>query len=302
MSNSKPLPPFTFDVLYYLNRNQLERFSIVCRPLKKLIDRYFGSKPYRILDELYIRGGSCALIHNDVKWHPNRDDYSAQQFLANQRAHWDAEHYSFAEMRPYLAATIRIRSTFIDVAAGCIYNLEHVEEMESIAHLWRDGNIDLRHGNYGRQIVAEDFQLILSSPTILRCRKLVLTNAQFSFKDYKVFYALKDIENWYGNGDVSCNSWLKFLEQAGVKPTVVFRCVRREVIDIFSDRLSKVFSSAVSPNTFKIVFVDLYEELSEFRETNNTLGEILELKKRLPVECQNRNLKYNNYTLERSRI
>ncbi|KAI1692220.1 hypothetical protein DdX_21378 [Ditylenchus destructor] len=40
MSCSKPLPPFTFDVLRYLNRDQLEQFSIVCRPLKYFIERW----------------------------------------------------------------------------------------------------------------------------------------------------------------------------------------------------------------------------------------------------------------------
>ncbi|KAI1710428.1 hypothetical protein Ddc_13433 [Ditylenchus destructor] len=63
MSCSKPLPPFVCDSLYYLNRNQLERFSIVCRPLKNFIDRYLHTKPYRVFDRLYIRGGSYALIH-----------------------------------------------------------------------------------------------------------------------------------------------------------------------------------------------------------------------------------------------
>ncbi|KAI1701565.1 hypothetical protein DdX_16040 [Ditylenchus destructor] len=93
---SKPLPPFTFDLLCYLNRNQLERFSIVCRPLKHYIDRYFHSKPYRIFDRLEIHGGSYGLRHNSaglfsplenhVHWHPNREDYSVQQFLGKKMA------------------------------------------------------------------------------------------------------------------------------------------------------------------------------------------------------------------------
>ncbi|KAI1724010.1 hypothetical protein Ddc_05208 [Ditylenchus destructor] len=44
------------------------------------------------------------------------------------------------------------------------------------------------------------------------------------------------------------------------------------------------FSSAILPNAFKIVFAELEVQLTEFRETNNTSGEILELKKGLPVE------------------
>ncbi|KAI1698639.1 hypothetical protein Ddc_18988 [Ditylenchus destructor] len=92
MSCSKPLPPFTFEVLCYLNRDQLERFSIVCRPLKNFIDRYFHSKPYRVFDRLRIRGGSYVLEHNDVQWHPDRDDYSVQQFL-------ESYYFSWSEMQ-----------------------------------------------------------------------------------------------------------------------------------------------------------------------------------------------------------
>ncbi|KAI1702587.1 hypothetical protein Ddc_16988 [Ditylenchus destructor] len=87
MSCSKQLPPFTYEVLCSLNRDQLERFSIVCRSLKNLIDRYFHSKPYRVFDELSILGQSASysydLFHNDVQWLPNRDDYSLQQFFGN---------------------------------------------------------------------------------------------------------------------------------------------------------------------------------------------------------------------------
>ncbi|KAI1693032.1 hypothetical protein DdX_20882 [Ditylenchus destructor] len=60
MSCSKPLPPFTFDVLRYLNRDQLERFTIVCRLLKNLIDLYFHSKPYHVFDRLSIYEGRRA--------------------------------------------------------------------------------------------------------------------------------------------------------------------------------------------------------------------------------------------------
>ncbi|KAI1693030.1 hypothetical protein DdX_20880 [Ditylenchus destructor] len=317
MSNSKPLPPFTFDVLYYLNRNQLERFSIVCRPLKNLIDRYFGSKPYRILDELYIRGGSCALIHNDVKWPPNRDDYNAQQFLATQKCDMNSPwkkswrnflnhslYHLFAEMGPYFGPTIRIKKTWIYVAGDSTYNPEQIAEMESIAYLWSDGNITIWDTRkYNKRIVAEDFQPILNSPTILQCQKLWMYNAHFSFKDYKVLYTVKMIENYNYGDDIDHNSWTQFLEQPGVKPLVVLRVVRHVTVANVIDRISKAFSSAVSPNIFKIVFAELDDPLTEFRETNNTSGEILELKKGIPVDYLSENLEQcNNYTLERSSI
>ncbi|KAI1690676.1 hypothetical protein Ddc_24795 [Ditylenchus destructor] len=189
MSCSKPLPPFTYDVLCYLNRDQLERFSIVCRPLKNFIDRYFSSKPYRIFDRLEIRGGSYALFHNGVQWHPNRQDYSVQQFLAGQKCsideskgNWDdPAYYSFVEMRPYLGPTVRIKRAIIYVGEDSIYNPEQIEQMESIAYLWREGTIYIvNHRNYGtRMMLAEDFQPILNSPIILRCQTLDMDNAYF---------------------------------------------------------------------------------------------------------------------------
>ncbi|KAI1691611.1 hypothetical protein DdX_21765 [Ditylenchus destructor] len=254
MSCSKPLPQFTYELLCYLNRDQLERFSIVCRPLKNFIDRYFHSKPHRVFDQLWVRGGLYALRHNAVFWHPNRDDYSAQQFLAAQESNIGLTYYSFAEMRPYLGPTVRVNSTIIYV--NFTYNPDHIEEMESITYLWRDRDTILLPVSNNHRIVAEDFQPILNSPTILQCRMLDMHNAQFSFKDYKVLYTVKD------------------------------------------------FSSAVSPNAFKIVFAqEDADDLTEFRETNKTTNEKLELKKGLPVEYQAEHLEeYENYTLERSRI
>ncbi|KAI1700052.1 hypothetical protein Ddc_18293 [Ditylenchus destructor] len=297
MSNSTPLPSFTFDVLCYLNRDQLERFSIVCRPFKNLIKRYFYSKPYRVFDNLFVREGSYVLIDNCVQWHPNRDDYSVQQFLAGHLLNVGFTYYSYAEMRAYLGPTVRIKETFI---YDNTYDTEHIAEMESIAYLWRDGDIDLRNVESGSRIRAENFQLILNSPTILQCQKLVMINAHFSFKDYNVLYLVKVIEAHYYR-DIGCEYWLQFLEQPGAKPIVVLRQFCGILcIDNLLNRLSKAFSSAVSPNAFKIVFPDYAKSLTEFREVNKTSGEMMEFKKGLPSEYQIEAWTgYGNYTLER---
>ncbi|KAI1695335.1 hypothetical protein DdX_19633 [Ditylenchus destructor] len=315
MSCSKHLPPFTYELLRFLNRDQLERFKIICRPLKNLIERYFHSKPYRVFDRLHIRGGSYALINNHgynfVQWHPNQDDYSVQQFFDGKKCSvdeikdtWDIvfnpKYYSFAEMRPYLGPSVRVQLTYLNL--NSTYTSQHIEEMESIAHLWRDGSISVAN-NDGSLIVAEDFQLILNSPTILQCRKLAMDNAHFSFKDYKVLYTVKVIETWCDNEDFGPNCWLEFLEQPGVKPIVALRCFGREYIDITLDRLKQAFFSAVVPNAYKVVFTQDDDSLSEFRETNTNANEILELKKGLPVEYQEEDLEdFDNYTLERSAI
>ncbi|KAI1710921.1 hypothetical protein Ddc_13182 [Ditylenchus destructor] len=299
MSCSKSVPPFTFDTLYYLNRDQLERFSIVCRPLKNFIERYFHSKPYRVFDLLYIRGGSYALVHNDVRFHPNRDDYSVQQFLAGQICNRnDYEYHSFTEMHPYLGPTVRITETNIDIAGNVTYNPEQIEQMESITYLWRDHKIDIWNSENCACLDSEDFQLILNSPTILKCKTLHLSNAYFSFKDYKVLYTVKILEiRYWGKNETDLwhirnnfprylEYWQQFLEQTGVKPVVVFLFLRDKDIEHLLVRLSKAFSSAVSPNAFKIVFVNVCLRLTEFRETNKSSGEILELKKGFPTEIQ----------------
>ncbi|KAI1700036.1 hypothetical protein Ddc_18296 [Ditylenchus destructor] len=315
MSNSKLLPPFTYDLLCYLNREQLERFSIVCRYVKNFIDRYFRSKPYRVFDQLHIRGGLYVLEHNNVRWHPNRDDYSVQQFLAGQKCTIDMHHRSWdayancslAKMRSYLNPTIRIKWTSIYVAEEIMNNPEHIVEMESIEYLGRNGNIDIWRNlckmlNRNDAILkVQDVEPILNSPTILQCRTLYLYNANFSFKDYKVLNTVKVIETWYCFPD----HWQEFLEQPGIKPLIVFRYAHPEIITNMLDHLSKVFSSAVLPNAFKMLFTCDDKSLIEFRETNKTSGEKLELKKGIPVEYQEyfsnvfRELS-NTYTLERS--
>ncbi|KAI1697761.1 hypothetical protein Ddc_19542 [Ditylenchus destructor] len=301
MSCSKPLPPFVCDSLYYLNRDQLERFSIVCRPLKNFIDRYLHTKPYRVFDRLEIHGGSYDLVHNGVYWYPNQDNYSAQQFLDGEWPHTcDEYHYSFAEMRPYLNQTVRIQETWIYINEGFIYNPEH---MESIAYLWCDQEMRIWEAGNNDCIVAEDFQLILDSPTILQCRLLFMHRAHFSFKDYKVLYNAKIIENYYYNEETDPDYWPQFLEQPGVKPLVVLRGLHPKSINTVLDHLSKTFTSAVSPNAFKIVFAQNWKFMTEFKKTNETSAEKLELKEGLPTEYQNKNLdQYLNYTLERSSI
>ncbi|KAI1707026.1 hypothetical protein Ddc_15020 [Ditylenchus destructor] len=311
MSCSKPLPPFVCDSLYYLNRDQLERFSIISRPLKNFIERYFHSKPYRLFDRLLIFSGSLSmgidLRHNNVFWHPNRDDYSAQQFLDGQACsiekYWDHTYYSFAEMRPYLGPTVRIRKTYINVDGDRTYNPEQITEMESIAYLWSGYKLEI--GNGGSKIGANDFLPILNSPTILQCRLLEMENAHFPFKDYKVLKTVKFFElSYYRNDDVDPNYLADFLEQPGVKPLVVLRCNARRNIDNLLDRLKEAFSFAVVPNAFKLVFVQYEQPLTEFRKTNKISGEILELKKGCPVEYQEEDwAEYRDiYTLERSKI
>ncbi|KAI1693705.1 hypothetical protein DdX_20516 [Ditylenchus destructor] len=137
--------------------------------------------------------------------------------------------------------------------------------------------------------------------------------AHFSFKDYKVLYSVKVIEldykaNYFkeeqNDEKTDPNYWPQFLEQPGVKPRVVLSWLHRESIDNLLDRLSKAFSSAVLPNSFKIVFAGNEDPLTEFRETNNTSGEILELKEGISAEFRNSKLcdEVTNYMLERSSI
>ncbi|KAI1698640.1 hypothetical protein Ddc_18989 [Ditylenchus destructor] len=127
-----------------------------------------------------------------------------------------------------------------------------------------------------------------------------MDNAHFSFKDYKVLYTVKVIDMDYDNEKTDPDYWSEFLEQPEVKPVVVLRELHQESVDSLLDCLSKAFSSAVLPNAFKIVFMHDDKPLTEFRESNKTSAEILELKKGLLMEYPNDWKWYNNkYTLER---
>ncbi|KAI1702238.1 hypothetical protein Ddc_17215 [Ditylenchus destructor] len=317
MSLSKPLPPFTYDLLRFLNRDQLDRFAIVSRSLKNLIERYFLSKPCRVFERLGIWGGSYALLHKNVQWHPNQNNYSVQQFLDGQKSSIDESgvpgddriYYSFAEMHPYLGLPVRIKTTAIFVDGESTNNPEHIAEMESMSYLWRDHCLIIGKVDESR-IVAEDIQLILNSPTILQCRFLAMARAHFSFKNYKVLNTVNVFEIAYAEADVDIdlNHWQQFLEQPGAKPVVALGGLRREIIDNALDRLKQAFSSAVSPNAYKIVFVQVGEPLTEFRETNKTSREVLELKKGLPVEYPEEcaedfnHQNFDHYTLKRCSV
>ncbi|KAI1710930.1 hypothetical protein Ddc_13192 [Ditylenchus destructor] len=247
MSCSKPLPPFTFDVLCYLSRDQLEQFTIVCRPMKYFIDRYFHSKPYRVFDELYIRGGSYDLRHNLVQLHPNDYHLNVQQFLARKKCkHYACKryrraYYSFAEMSPYFGPSVRIQWTTIYVGGDSSYYSNHIAEMESVSYLWRDHKITIWNVEKYGKTRPEVFQSILNSRTILQCQELNMGNAYFPFKYYKVLYTMNVIEIRHHENEIDDqNYWQQFLEQPGVKPLVVFRYFNLESVNNLLDRLFKV--------------------------------------------------------------
>ncbi|KAI1699363.1 hypothetical protein Ddc_18607 [Ditylenchus destructor] len=131
-------------------------------------------------------------------------------------------------------------------------------------------------------------------------------------KDYNVLYTVEILELYYYEDDIHPNHWPDFLKQPGNKPIVDFYIFFRDDTKNLLARLKKYFSSADVPNAFKIVFAlyvadneNEYEHLTEFRDTNTTSGEILELKKGLPVEYQKdleESKNHDNYMLERSSI
>ncbi|KAI1698708.1 hypothetical protein DdX_17745 [Ditylenchus destructor] len=225
--------------------------------------------------------------HPCVTWPlaPCTAHFSASDSLkSGQESNIGSTYYSFAEMRPYLGPTVRFDWTTIEVARDFIYGPDYIEEMESIAYLWRDRDISIRSVSYNQRIVAEDFQPILNS-------------------DYKILYTAKVIKiDFYEVEEINLSHWQQFFEQPGVKPIVVLLNLEHQIAHNFLDSLKEAFSSASSPNEFKIVFARCKESLTEFCETNKTSGEKLELKKGLPVEYQAYAYSYGNYTLERSCI
>ncbi|KAI1729835.1 hypothetical protein Ddc_02500 [Ditylenchus destructor] len=334
MGKTKILPELIFDFLRYLNRDDLDRLTLVCRLLNSFIERYFHLTPYRIFETLQIINGKYRLFNRIPKnkwtpfstiavWHPNRDDYTVKQFLASEalspRNISLSESYSYAEMSPYLGPNIRLRYTLLHVSS-MTSSSEIVSELESLSHVWSQHKLHLYKSGpepiFDDDMIwnADEWLPLLKSPTdLLQCQYLRLDFGDFPLKDYEVLYTVKLITIGRGYRQEHVKYWVQFLEKEGVKPLLVLPyiydyCVDRAYFDFnVVDYFFQAFSNATSPASFMVEF-ELSTELGlqgldERREKNFFTKEILELKKG-SMECigpfYHRNEVY--YTLERYSI
>lgn len=141
------------EILSYLTRDQLEHLSPVCRFLHSIVENYFCSSPYRVID------GYLNLTQNDdgdleiCLWkHAAEEEnyWNCLDFNPISR-HWDnytmmrtqpIVNYPYSIFKPFLNQTVRITHNYIAIYSTP-YKNEDVEAMEQLAVVWTDFYLEL---------------------------------------------------------------------------------------------------------------------------------------------------------------
>ncbi|KAI1695503.1 hypothetical protein DdX_19550 [Ditylenchus destructor] len=321
------LPPSAFcDLLQFFTRHELERISTTCKFLSRLIEVEFQGAPFRVFHRLDIcafppqdfhsirnerkvaKGAYYSLYHDGARWHPTMYN-NVQQFLAGEidSVYSTPIYFSFAEMHRYLGLTVRTIETSIHVRDDISYTPEAVMELESLTNLWRNGEIRIE----GRDVVLDDsIRLVLTSPTILQCKGLHMTNPNFAFSGYKVLYSPSVLKAFTSTADLNlCENWLKFFEGSDVNGNKPFFVLwGNDAIAVLIRHISHEFPRAKSRCTFKALMWKenghSWESLTPFRIENNSTGEFLELIEAIPVEYRDHIMYWDKqyFTLERRGI
>ncbi|KAI1712888.1 hypothetical protein Ddc_12232 [Ditylenchus destructor] len=303
MSCSKFSTYAYLDLLHFFDRDQLERISITCRLLNRLVERGLQSKSLRVFDKLEIRpspkgksfqtlltnafcigslGAFYRLRHNGVQLYP-KSGVAVQQFLAGENTeNSNPVSYSFVEISPYLGPTVRFKETEIKVRNYCPYTSEAANELESLTHLWRDRVITIKPMEM-QVIFAESIRHILDSPTILKCKQLEIEDPDLPLSNYPVLYSA-DVFHVFCNRILKPENW-KFFEGSradGGKPLFFLTLwINHSDVEpvVITNYKYQVFPQADSPCAFKMVVkLRLVGELLPFSIQNTSTQEVLELK------------------------
>ncbi|KAI1695832.1 hypothetical protein DdX_19368 [Ditylenchus destructor] len=183
-----PLEPLV-EILSFHNRHKLALFSRMSRFLNQVIQQNFRPKPYMIWQkpglELCVK--LCArkklrvqLIHKkrrlsyvyDTRTWRNVNDFPSGQDI----------FYSLDAMRFYLPLFLRIALVRIYISND-MFSTKNIEDLTSLAHVW-DGQVmnieplyfDKDDPDKNQEARCLILDRILSSPNLIRCRRLIITN------------------------------------------------------------------------------------------------------------------------------
>ncbi|KAI1691356.1 hypothetical protein DdX_21935 [Ditylenchus destructor] len=298
MTCSKFSQDTLLEMLCYCSRDQLERHSIISWQLKCLIAQNFRSKPYRVFDRLDITCDdneySYTLHHQRTQWHPNQTEYTAQHFLDGNKCKQQVNALCpLPEMRPYLGESVRVKTAVLVVKEEAGLNRKLAAEIETVAHIWSDQELVIlpitRYFTEAYRIkpyiTDALIQQIANSGRIFQVRQLMISNPDFSFKDYSELYSAKILIVVYFLPFKCPENLLDFLQEPGAKPLVVlcfdFWKALTEA-SLFIDRIAQSFSSASTSSNFRLIIKynnrDGSKLLNKFCIENRTTNEVLQLK------------------------
>ncbi|KAI1700211.1 hypothetical protein Ddc_18181 [Ditylenchus destructor] len=284
------------NVLEYLDRENLEKLSIVSRLFEKIVRIEFPRHPFRVFNKLYIETGTNGNI--DLGMQNERITLQitpyAVEFKRYSTIRNGARYFSVRAMQPFLSKSVRFGRTIIEVNST-LFSQQSITAMENFAHLWTGRILKIEHGydiitpaspNHHRyapdNAITPNCELLFNAPGIITpCRELDICRINAPI-NYPALYALQMIKISEVHG-FSADNLLNFVEGLSkynsTTQLVCFSRVnfQRTHIGIIREAFSK---SKVS-HAWKLFLVDRQagnSKLIEFRDENLLTKDVLELR------------------------
>ncbi|KAI1707168.1 hypothetical protein DdX_12544 [Ditylenchus destructor] len=220
----------------------------------------------------------------DEKLHLKLSEFGVKNFYVDPLARrWEMDKgddechfYPIQEMRPLLAENVRIPHSFIIVNGA--FTIWHIEELESISHLWSGQRFDIQYCSHH---ISND--LMFQSSKLLRCHILDLDDLETTTQLhlYPLLYTLP----WIHCHFVNTSEIVEIVREKARYPqsNTVFRLTgdlsaMEEAIKIIRED----FLASSNPYGFEVILEVWGAEWSqlEFRVENNRTKEVLQLKKK----------------------
>ncbi|KAI1707167.1 hypothetical protein DdX_12543 [Ditylenchus destructor] len=280
------------DILKFMGRDQLESLQIVSRVLNNMIRQNFASGPYRIprhnnIDawlaiefkdgmmnssnlHLMLSTGDSDCFYFD----PRTRIWNAFDDIGDPEGHF----YPIQEMRPLIAEIVRIPYSVIFVTSA--FTIWHIEELESISHLWSGQRFDIQYHPCDHYEISID--LMFQSSKLLRCHTLDFYDQETTqLHLYPLLYTVPCIR-------CQCVSSSKIVEIVRGKAlypqsNTVFR-LRSQfwAVKEATRIIREDFLVSSNPYGFEVILEVFKNKKSqlEFRVENNRTKEVLQLKKK----------------------
>ncbi|KAI1700210.1 hypothetical protein Ddc_18180 [Ditylenchus destructor] len=210
------------NVLEYLDRENLEKLSIVTRQFENVIRTEFPKHPFRVFAKLRIstdKNGEIRLgMYNKGVTFNITSSPTPEANIAlfkglierNGPLYCTTCNYSLRAMLPFMGKSVRFRKTIIELN-GTLINQQSITAMENFAHLWTGGTLKIELG-YDEDIyftstkpVVPNCDLIFNAPGLLlwaNHRYIFDASIKQAFSEAKVARAWKFIivDEKHGNG------------------------------------------------------------------------------------------------------
>ncbi|KAI1718500.1 hypothetical protein Ddc_09553 [Ditylenchus destructor] len=266
------------DIFQYLNRNDLETFSIVNRQFNQILQQHFLERPFRLLcNETLVLKRICKEIK--VRLEKSNADY-----LDPITRQWHPRpfinYFTLEQMHPFLNETVRVRNVMFLLPKDPDCTAGEIESLSSLSRLWVGQEFSILNDICTPDIVSSWIHPILSTPSLLKCSHLQLdfVNEVTPVHNYPSIYTLNFLgTQWH---EFNAVSMIDLIEHKGLYPRSNTTFVLWDVHpDKLTDDLRNIFVETKKPLHFTVHFL-LFdkEEVHPFQLMNQNTKEILQLR------------------------